>query len=211
MLDWEVRVIANTPGPGERPPRATPDPGLRPLQWVFALGGIVALVAWLMQGVPVAGPRVEGIDDDTIARGDRYDAMDAAHPNVTFADLSGFDYNEAGAREGAASLIPSPLRQLDGQKVSIDGFMMPLDYDGGGVNLFILNASYDMCGFGAPSRINQRIDVTVADGKRTAYTHMPMRVFGTLHVSEQWARGRLQNIYRMTADAIALPGARDMQ
>jgi hypothetical protein len=71
------------------------------------------------------------------------------------------------------------------------------------VSEFILNANYDMCAYGAPTVINQQVMVRMGDGRRARYTHLPIRVFGTFHVGEELADGRVTSIYRITATALS--------
>lgn len=158
--------------------------------------------------VPVDGARQ--VDSRTIARGSRAEALLQDHRLVSFSLLSGFHYpdSEPGSVLPAEALasrprLPDQVAALDGQRVAVDGFMLPLDFDGASVGYFILNATQDMCMFGAPTVINQLILVRMRDGRRTALSHLPMRVFGTLDVGEEFEGDRLVSLYRMEAEAIA--------
>jgi hypothetical protein len=102
--------------------------------------------------------------------------------------------------------VPDEIRRLSGRKVAVDGFMMPLDFVGGAVTRFVLNASYDMCLFGAPSSATERIDVEMARGRTVPFTHRPLRVYGVLDVGAQWEAGRVTSLYRLQAHAVGEPG-----
>jgi hypothetical protein len=134
------------------------------------------------------------------------------HCDVPFSDLGAFVYRPpqpstvSAAQRDAEDPVPPSIRALNGRDVRIDGFMLPLDYDESGVSLFILNASYDMCAFGAPAVINQQVTVRMAEGRRAAFTHLPVRVFGRFEVGEEYAAGRLVSLYRLTATALASKG-----
>jgi hypothetical protein len=65
----------------------------------------------------------------------------------------------------------------------------------------MLNASLDMCYFGAPVRINDWIMVKMKPGKKAAFSHLAYRVSGVLEVGEELKNGRVQSLYRMQADA----------
>ena len=81
--------------------------------------------------------------------------------------------------------------------------MLPLDFNGGGVTTFILNANYDMCVYGRVSPIiTQQIEVTMAGGRRTVFTHRALRVFGQFEVGERRENGRVVNLFRMVATAL---------
>lgn len=171
---------------------------------LIALTTVAALMWWLAGGGP--GSLNAAVDSSTIVREDRLSDMQANHRMVSFMQLGGFEYVEPARLAGLPttttfSTIPQHIRDLHGKRVSIDGFMMPLDFDGG-VRTFVLNASYDMCQFGAPSIANQRVDVSMTGDRRTVYVHTPIRVFGVLEVGEEYDRGHLVSIYRMKADAL---------
>jgi hypothetical protein len=176
------------------------------LDGLVALGLVIVVMWWLLgTGAPRRMDDAQ-VDRSTLVPEDRLDDWEANHRATSFSELASYLYIEpqrlAGIpTESAFSTIPPEIRALHGQRVYVDGFMMPLDYDGG-VRMFVLNASYDMCQFGAPSIPNQRIDVTMTKDRRTVYVHTPIRVFGTLEVGEEFDRGQLVSIYRMKADGI---------
>lgn len=176
--------------------------------WVDGLIALalVIVVMWWLVGTGAPQRSDVHVDRSTLVPEDRLDDWQVNHRATSFAELASYLYIEpqrlAGIpTESAFSTIPPEIRALHGQRVYVDGFMMPLDYDGG-VRMFVLNASYDMCQFGAPSIPNQRIDVTMTKDRRTVYVHTPIRVFGTLEVGEEFDRGQLVSIYRMKADGI---------
>lgn len=172
---------------------------------------VVAVTLWWLTGT--TGPRVgtmESVDYSTLVRSEQFSGWESNHRRVSFAELSAFDYSQTQRVAGvpttsAKETIPEDVRKLNGQRVAVDGFMLPLDFDGG-VRTFILNASYDMCQYGAPTIINQRIDVVMTGDRRTIYTHTPIRVYGVLEVGEAYESGELVSIYRMKADAIYAGG-----
>jgi hypothetical protein len=174
----------------------------------------IAVAAWVMRSGHGGGsPGVEGVDASTMARGSRLDDLDRTHQETSFSLLSGFVYSPEGfepailGKAGAnRPRIPDEVMQLNGKDVKIDGFMLPLDFNGVGVGLFILNANQDRCGLGAPTVINELIVVTMTQHRRTVLTHMPIRVFGRFQVGEERKGGRLASIYRMDAEAIGPPG-----
>lgn len=171
---------------------------------LIALAIVAGIVWWLAGG---SAPSYDAaVDYSTIVREERLRDYQTNHRRLSFRELAAFEYVEPARLAGiptttSFSTIPKDIRDLHGKRVSVDGFMMPLDYDGG-VRTFVLNASYDMCQFGAPSIPNQRIDVTMAGGRRTVFVHTPIRVFGVMEVGEEFDNGQLVSIYRMKADAI---------
>jgi hypothetical protein len=130
---------------------------------------------------------------------------------ITFSSLSDFFYYmpEPGAAPDPElvkkSKIPDDVKALNGKKVAINGFMMPIDQNPEGSREFVLNGNFDMCGFGGPVSINQWVMVRYVGGGRVPYTHLPMSVFGELEVGEEYRDGRLFSIYRMKAKAVSMP------
>ena len=146
-------------------------------------------VGWLIALVLVAlAPRVSG----------------QVYKSVDFNDLSSFDYDIPDpfdpAPRSTPNVIPDAVKRLDGTAVAIEGFMLPLDLTPQGVTTFMLNASVDMCYFGAPVRMNEWVLVKMKTGTRARFTHLPMTVKGRLSVGEELRNGRVVSLYRLSAD-----------
>lgn len=177
-------------------------------------GAAVMALTYLLVGPPSGGSTgdMRPPDETTVLRGAAVDEAMARYRTVSFAQLSGFDYApDSGAPAAVAPRppdLPDDVTRLNGQRVAVRGFMMPLDFDGEGVTRFILNGSYDMCLFGAPvAAPHQWIAVQMTRQRRTAVVHLPIVVFGTLSVGEERRDGRVLSLYRVQADAIAFPDA----
>lgn len=129
---------------------------------------------------------------------------------MSFSLLSGFHYGDPPGFEGMTEVlqgrepIPPDVVALDRRKVAVVGFMLPLDFNGAGVSEFLLNANYDMCYFGAPTRPNDFIMVKMSGGRRTEFVHTPIVVFGTLRVRENVQRGRVASLYEMEAQGVGI-------
>jgi hypothetical protein len=130
---------------------------------------------------------------------------------ITFGDLGKFYYYAPDPWEKPdpellkGNKIPDKVKALSGKKVALTGFMMPIDQDADGSKEFVLNGSYDMCGFGGPVAINQWVMVNYTGNGRVPYTHLPMTIFGELEVGEDYRDGRLFSIYRMKVKAASTP------
>jgi hypothetical protein len=173
----------------------------------------VLVIAGIATWVVVDGRRSSpspAVDRTTLAQGDLADRLDREHQVVSFGLLSSFTYGDpvapASVNPRGRAKVPDAILALNGRQVAIDGFMLPIDYDDGGVTRFLLNASFDMCQFGAPSAVNERVDVTMTDGRRTVFTHRPIRVYGQFEVGERREGGRLVSLYRMKGLALGAPG-----
>lgn len=118
---------------------------------------------------------------------------------LSFANLSAFDYTPGMP----VSALPVDVRSADGRKVSIHGFMLPLEVTARGVTQFLLNDSFDMCQFGLGSGApNQWVEVVMSDGRRVPYTHRPITVVGTFSLGERRRNGRVLTLYRLAAERV---------
>jgi len=127
---------------------------------------------------------------------------------ITFAKLGGYRYyppasrTKPGEKPVAKSAIPEAVRALDGRKVSIEGYMIPIDFQKGKIISFILSKAMFGCCYGDSPQINEVIKVVSADGKPMSYLTMP-RVTGILEVGEEFdSEGYIDSIYRIKADAV---------
>lgn len=131
---------------------------------------------------------------------------------VDFNKLSNYEYELpdpfAPAAPKPLNIIPDAVKSLNGKMVALEGFMLPLDLTPQGVSVFMLNASLDMCYFGAPVRMNEWVLVTMKGGKRAAFTHLATTVKGRLSVGEETRNGRVTSLYRLEADATEVEGRR---
>lgn len=152
--------------------------------------GIIGLVVYFSaDGVKVEKPKTEG------------------YKYIEIGDLASFDYytplpgEKVDPKLLATRSIPEEIKKLNGQKVSLMGFMMPVRVDDeGNVEEFALNGNYDMCFYGAPAQLNQWVHVKMAPGVKARFSHNPTTVSGTLEVGELIQDGEVISIYRMTGD-----------
>ncbi len=115
---------------------------------------------------------------------------------VSFKFLGGFDYS-------ADKEIPEPVMVLNGEVVQVTGFMLPVDFDSGRVNSFLLMNSRMACCFGVMPRENEFIYVEMPDGVTTKFmTDIPINVSGRLEIGEGNLVGSLY-----TLDALSIKKA----
>jgi len=115
---------------------------------------------------------------------------------VSFKFLGGFDYSED-------KKIPEPVMVLNGEVVQVTGFMLPVDFDSGEVNSFLLMNSRMACCFGVMPRENEFIYVEMPEGVTTKFmTDMPINVSGKLEIGEENLVGSLY-----TMDALSIKKA----
>lgn len=108
-------------------------------------------------------------------------------------------------KSGPQSLIPADARAWNGRKVSIRGYVVPVDVDRSGIREFVLSASVDSCHFGVLGGPDEWIYVTMAEGMRIPTTGVsPVTVFGVLDVGEDVQGGIVNSLYRMRGERIAV-------
>ena len=112
---------------------------------------------------------------------------------VDFRFLGGFEYVDDDK-------IPEPVMKLNGKKISLAGFMLPVDFDEGKVNSFLLMNSRMACCFGVMPRINEFVFVKMPTGKTTKFmSDVPINVSGVLAIGEA---NLVDSLYMMVADKI---------
>lgn len=98
--------------------------------------------------------------------------------------------------------IPPAIRKLDGAKVIITGYMLPMQMDGGRVSEFLLLRDQTMCCFGAQPQMNEWVVVRMA--KPGAYLpDVPKSFEGTLRVGAIEQNGYTNGIYLLESASAA--------
>lgn len=136
---------------------------------------------------------------------------DGLYLKVGFGDLASFSYAwpdvaPQSASETAARVqrIPSDIRALHDEKVSISGFMLPVSFENGRTNKFLLLRSTSACCFGMPPALNEWIVVDAPRGV-AAWQDVMIVVRGRLLVEERWEEDFVIGIYHLLADEVSLP------
>ena len=119
------------------------------------------------------------------------------------------DWRQLADAEYIASLsydteIPDEVKQIDGKKVAITGFMLPIDVDKGKVKRFLLLKSTMSCCFGVAPRINEVIYVEYPKKQKIqTVMDMPITVFGKLSVGQQFREDlMLMGVYQLELDEV---------
>ena len=140
--------------------------------------------------------------------------MIGAYLRVPFSFLGDYwldepDWRQLADSEYIASLsydteIPDEVKQIDGKKVAITGFMLPIDVDKGKVQRFLLLKSTMSCCFGVAPRINEVIYVESSKKQKIqTVMDMPITVFGKLSVGQQFREDlMLIGVYQLALDEV---------
>jgi hypothetical protein len=99
--------------------------------------------------------------------------------------------------------IPDDIMALDGKKVVLKGFMVPIDEDATGVRKFALMRNPMGCCFAGSVNINEYATVEMAPGKKARFMpYVPVTVEGVLFVGVMIEEGFVAGLYRMQGDSV---------
>jgi len=132
---------------------------------------------------------------------------------IGFDRLSGFPFNPAAYDSAkpeapppsAAAQIPDRVKQFDGKKAVVTGFMLPVKTDKGLVTEFLLMKDPMMCCYGVVPQINEWIVVRMTNDGVQALQDVPLSFYGKLHVKEQYDNGYLSGIYLLEGEKMGQP------
>jgi hypothetical protein len=114
---------------------------------------------------------------------------------VTFDEISSWPY------EDRLKGMPKRCKELDGKKVMMTGFMLPID-EVQHIKEFLLVQSLWSCCYGQPPDINGFVRVVMPKGKTTEYFFDPLKVTGTFKVEATVVDGYCVDIYQLHAESI---------
>jgi hypothetical protein len=188
---------------------------------------VISLAVQCALALRVIAANATDISEDSSLQGDLIEPIGKTPVNTTPAptntiqsgDVVGFDQlagfkvtlnNEllfntnrpAWADQQISAMIPDRIRAADGKLINVDGFMIPLEYNGKKVSKFILAMNQNTCCFGGNPQIHEFIIVSVAGAGVNDEMDIPLRVKGVLHVAVVRNRGKLSGIYRLDAQSV---------
>lgn len=132
-----------------------------------------------------------------------------AYRQTEFSVLA-FPYNTPPRRLPGSDAPPRPdpfppqVRALQGEKLSISGYMAPLTMNAGRIDSFYLSRGIFNCCYADAPRITDYIRVTMAPGQFAPNADL-VQVNGVLEVGEERnSIGFVETVYRMKADSVRL-------
>jgi hypothetical protein len=138
----------------------------------------------------------------------------AGYYRAGFDILGAFPFNppepDPSAKPGtpppsAANQIPAAIKALDGKKVIVTGYMLPVKMDKGLVTEFLLVSSPAACCYGVTPQMNEFIVVKMAKGVKS-FMDAPVEFYGVLAVKEVIEEGYLANIYTLEGEKMGKAG-----
>jgi uncharacterized protein len=110
--------------------------------------------------------------------------------------------SERRLQPGAGS-VPAVVPELDGKRVRIGGYVVPLDFEATNVKEFLLVPFVGACIHVPPPPPNQIIYVKAAKGFDVAGSFDPVYVTGTIKVASQYT-GLAETGYSIEADKVEM-------
>jgi hypothetical protein len=129
------------------------------------------------------------------------------HLDLTFDDLANYryEYPEDG-KTVKKDQIPAKILKLDGRRIAIKGFMIPLKNEGEDVVEFVLVRNQNACCFGIVPAMNEWIHVKMDPEQVAPYAiDIPITVFGELAIGETYENDLLMSIYRLQSNRVIEP------
>jgi len=123
--------------------------------------------------------------------------------SVSFSDLSSFPYTPpARGKDLRPDPFPREVRALDGKRVSIAGYMVPLHFQDGKIESFYLSRGGFACCYADAPKVTDYIKVSMPPGQFAQMSDLA-RVSGVLEVGEELGSGGwVETVYRLKAEAV---------
>ena len=141
-------------------------------------------------------PAVAATDNTSEVRKPHIRPKDGQVLDIAIKDLGNFDYDQE--RGGN---IPKDVRDLDGVKIRLHGFMIPMD-QAENITQFALVPSLFSCCFGQPPQIQHTIVANCPKGKAVGYVPDEIVVEGQLGVKEKKDDGYVVSIFEVSVSSV---------
>jgi hypothetical protein len=149
-------------------------------------------------------------------------AFENGYRVISFVILGGFNYKATRETwrpkkrplpgEGPPTHeLPAYVKALDGRRVKLQGFMMPIELDDQNVKSFAVLPHMASCCFGSAPKMNRWVFVTTDVHTVNKYDEyesgIPVIVYGTLSVGEKNSEDIGTTLYRLKADTVVVPSS----
>ena len=146
--------------------------------------------------IPPADLNEPKVETDPEKRKKHAAPKDGQAYDVSIKDLGNFEYD---ADKGGN--IPEDIKKLNGAKIRVKGFMIPLD-QADNISHFSLVPSLFACCFGQPPQIQHQIVVHTPKGKAVGYYPDEIVCEGTLKVEEKKDDGYIVSVFEMDVSSV---------
>ncbi|HSY54654.1 MAG TPA: DUF3299 domain-containing protein [Opitutaceae bacterium] len=124
---------------------------------------------------------------------------------VDFRHLASFDFEapapDAPVKQGSLDGIPANVRTLDGRRVCISGYLLPIT-DGGEspVQECLIIRSPMVCCFGVAPRANEWVLVKIKAKDMPTTMDVPLNFYGMLHVGQIYEDHTFAGLYLLDGE-----------
>jgi hypothetical protein len=105
---------------------------------------------------------------------------------------------------GTSGPIPDNVRALDGKRVCISGYMLPIRMENGLVKDFLLLRNQMMCCYGRQPEPNEWVVVKMKDKGVPSKMDTPLNLYGALHVGEMFEGHVFEGLYQLDGEKISV-------
>jgi hypothetical protein len=187
----------------------------------LALGAAAALSAALSNAfsaataAPLAAPAAPPVPappGPALASLDGPLATIGGYSKISYSQLAGFKFRpppqpiatDKPPPEVLAQ-VPAAIRRLDGKKVVLTGYMLPLTLKDGLATEFFFLSSPNACCYGTVPEVNEWMHVKMRQEGLPPVQDVPLYLAGRLHVRARWDEGYLIGIYDLEGDGLLKP------
>lgn len=167
--------------------------------------------AALVGGAPIDSPPETRVPDHDPERhesgvGAPLPEVDGARV-IDFELIAGFDAPRVATEAVAA--VPAQIRELDGTRVALAGYMVPTEFADGRVSRYLLARSPLACCYGAQPAPNELVDVLLPDGTTVEHEFfLPVVVVGTFRiVRPELGVTDLYGLYELDQESLRVLGS----
>jgi len=100
----------------------------------------------------------------------------------------------------AMKQVPEKIKRLDGCRVIVTGYMLPLKMNGNRVTEFLLVSSPMLCCYGVVPRMNEWVVVKTLEAGTPVLMDTPIQFYGRLHVHDLREGGMMSGIYLLDGE-----------
>lgn len=114
------------------------------------------------------------------------------------------DAVEMPTAPGQSGTIPPNILALDGKRVRLTGYMLPIRMVDGLVQDFLLLRNQMMCCYGRRPELNEWVVVRMKGKGVPSTMDTPLSFYGTLHVGEFFENQVFEGLYRLDGEKISV-------
>ncbi len=136
----------------------------------------------------------------------------SGYARIAYSQLAGFKFHpppQPIAPEkpppDVLKQVPPSIRKLDGRKVVLTGYMLPLRLENGLATEFFFLSSPSACCYGIIPEMNEWMLVRMRGEGLPPIQDVPMFLAGRLHVRARWDDGYLVGIYDLEGEGLLKP------